>query len=115
MSPGHGVAQEQNHRCSNKSSPELRRTFISALVPDRILAPEPRDAPSDGPTFGQTKGHIHEDRSRHPGVGDSSMKVAAQLSTKERSRFDRDGCRSFLSALASICRIRSRVTSKSCP
>src|SRR3989441_7058474 len=36
-------------------------------------------------------------------------------SRKLRSFFDRDGCRSLRSALASICRIRSRVTAKSCP
>src|SRR2546422_4165154 len=36
-------------------------------------------------------------------------------SRKLRSFFDRDGCRSLRSALASIWRIRSRVTAKSCP
>ena len=36
-----------------------------------------------------------------------------QPSRKLRSFFDRDGCRSFRSALASIWRMRSRVTAKS--
>jgi hypothetical protein len=38
-----------------------------------------------------------------------------QLSRKLRSTLDRPGCLSFLSALASICRIRSRVSENCLP
>src|SRR3989454_6454518 len=40
---------------------------------------------------------------------------AGHDSRKLLSFFERDGCRSFRSALASICRMRSRVTAKSWP
>jgi len=49
----------------------------------------------------------------HEGPG--LLPGAAQLSTKERRRLERLGCRSLRSALASIWRMRSRVTSKSWP
>src|SRR5262245_54794330 len=43
------------------------------------------------------------------------MLSPADDSRKLRSFLDRDGWRSFRRALASICRMRSRVTAKSCP
>jgi hypothetical protein len=41
--------------------------------------------------------------------------MSAQLSKNDRSFVLLDGCFSFLSALASICRMRSRVTENCWP
>gem|GEM_PF-3807278 len=49
--------------------------------------------------------------SNHAAVNSQTYK----LSTKLLSFLLRLGCRNFLKALASICLMRSRVTSKSCP
>jgi len=70
------------------------------------------DAESFKSEFGSWRISIH---SVSELITPNSELLRAVRLQKTLSFLDRLGCRNFLSAFASICRILSRVTSKSCP
>src|SRR6185436_11633741 len=102
------------------------RTVIGAAAPvdlrDGLLGPAPQDPDAglrfpdldvDGLSVDAYPDVVDLDDS-FPAV-DLDGETAAHDSMNDLSRFERDGWRSLRSAFASICRMRSRVTSKSCP
>jgi hypothetical protein len=95
------------HDASQQRPPPADNTTSSGRPPD-----------FKGSTCRRRRSSFHAPEQRSTSrVYDSAPRFACsiQLSMKLLSCLLRDGCRSFRSAFASICRMRSRVTSKSWP
>jgi hypothetical protein len=97
--PGAAVRRDSHRPASLIPLPGTATGCRSVAATVTVTTPEPRSRSGAGPRHG------------HRRLGRS----AAQESMNDFSCLERLGWRSLRSALASICRMRSRVTSKSCP
>src|SRR5713226_21169 len=91
--------------------------FVPSLSPRRVQKRDATEMMDRNPAVSQAKSQwALQDSNLGPiGYEPTPLPLSYGPSTNERSLFDLEGCRSLRSALASIWRIRSRVTSKSWP